>query len=234
MQRRPLDPIVNNSSNLISVVTDFLSISGGRKTCICSTPLIKKSNFNDLLKLIGFIEEIPVHPKARKRLFYPEVAPKDQHPTAFLQFGVEMNDRTHVVFEMGDHSRLIRFDFRENWTEGYSSTMPFYQLDELQIWDGAECYSIDCEDEIYKPHILGCIAAVKLTIRAMWEQKNWDEVKECFEKLTFVIDGLDDLNAQLEQDHATEQFEQEKQWQAVLEVEQAEANKPRGQNTNTP
>ena len=136
MQRRPLDPLPYNEDDFLNplerLASIFLNKSNENSDVLCVQPLIFFENYNRLFQMIGF-NEIPVHPKIRKKILFPEIPPEGEHPTGFLQFGAEIRRKSHVIFEIGDHSRLVRFDFKENYRESRDEL--FYQLDELQLWD---------------------------------------------------------------------------------------------------
>lgn len=168
---------------------------------ICVAPLIKETCYKDLFKRIGF-DVMPIGPKGPKKFLYPSKAPEGQHPTAFLQFGVQIINPAHLVYELGDHARIMRFDFRENWPEGYETREPFYQLDEINIWDGDVRYSIDCEDAFYLTSVQGAMNISKDVILAMWRQDPWDIIKGKFDTLTLVIKELDEISVRLDQQHA--------------------------------
>jgi|GEM_PF-2493941 len=219
MQRRPLEPIPFDEDDILTPF-DRLAILFGKKSkensdVLCVQPLIYSENYNRLFEMIGFIET-PVHPKVRKKNLYPEVAPEDEHPTGFLQYGAEIRRKNHVIFEIGDYSRLVRFDFKENYREGDDQL--FYQLDELQIWDGGTRFDLNCEDVNYQPYISLSSRIISNCVQFM-SKGLYSDAKESFASLDDLIRNLNDLSDRFENQRAEEWLQAQTQAQ---------------QNTNTP
>lgn len=205
MQRRPLEPLPINPEGVRTPLERLFSIFGcvADNGHVCIEPQLKEACYEDLFKHFGF-QVMPVDPKGPKKVLYPETAPDGQHPTGFLQFGMQILSPAHVIFELGDHARIMRFDCRENWPEGYEQRDPFYQLDQIRIWDGDVEYHINCEDDAYYGVMCDAIDVTKSIVQAMWFSEPWDQVKQRFESLSLIIQTLDDISDRMTREHAEE------------------------------
>lgn len=176
---------------------DKISVMFGLKSkentdVLCVQPLIYFENYNRLFEMIGF-QEIPVKPKGLKKILYPETSPEGEHPIGFLQFGAGVRSKKHVIFEIGNHSTLVRFDFKENHQEGLDGFI--YQLDELQIWDENILFKLHCDDRIHKPYLDFVSRIISNSIQFMWNEC-YQEAKDSFQTLDDVIRNLHDLSVQ--------------------------------------
>jgi len=221
MQRRPLEPIQFEEDDFLTPI-DKLSAFFGLKSkenteTVCVQPLIYFDNYNRLFEMIGF-QEIPVKPKGIKKLLYPETSPEGEHPTGFLQFGAEVRSNKHVIFEMGNHSTLVRFDFKENYPEGKDE--PIYQLDELQIWDGDIQFKIHCDDRLHKPYLSLISKIISNSIQFLWNEC-YQDAKKSFETLDNVIRNLHDLSDQYQAMQNASTVEEK-----ILERDQQNRNTP--------
>lgn len=200
MQDRPLEKCSINPDRHYGALERLLSIFCGnaKKFYINSADAtLKAKDYRPFFAMLGF-DEMPVIPKVQKRETYPRHAPAGAHPTHFLQWGAEIKGMDHVIFDVGDAGYLIRFDFKEAYTERDNHL--FYQLDELTIWDYGTQYNLDCDRDGDTAMVDRVISLVRDTVVAL-NADHFDAAKNAFSRIADVIRDLDDLAEKMMQDH---------------------------------
>jgi len=161
---------------------------------MCCQPLFHSVDYAGLFQMIGF-DGCLVHPKTKPFFWEPESAPEGQHPTGFLQYGVRIESKRHVVFEMADYHYLVQFDFKEVFPEGKND--PIYQIDGVEIHDGDVEYSLDCDDVFYRPYVVQVMDIVKHSMSAMTTGEH-ECAKSKFQGLQSIVQNLDEISAKVQ------------------------------------
>lgn len=194
LEKLPLDPYVFRTGfekliGLFGYATEPFNINS-------ADAALKAPDYITLFRSIGF-EKSPIIPRKAPRAKYPteEQRPDKNH---FLHWGAEILRMEHAIFEIGDATRIIRFDFKVAYTE-YNDDL-FYQLDELTLWDCDSRYSLNCDRGGDHHFIDQIIQITKLSVLAL-NNDRFDKADNEFSKLHSVVKALQEKCEREEHEH---------------------------------
>ena len=201
VMRRPGDPIPLNEDDYCSPFERLAAAFGiaveQPYNVISVQPLFRSTHIEKFLDWVG-VAELGTTKNGQKKIAFPYQAEWGDHPTAFLQWCVEFKRSNHVVFEIGDAGRLVRFDFKKEYLDAESEDYP-WSLDQVIIEDGGINYNLDCEDELYVPYIYSTASIVRKACDSLTQGKT-NEANLSFNNLDEVILKLNDLSEKLRQE----------------------------------
>lgn len=200
MQRKPLEPLQSDVGSLMTLFRLF----GADSEPKISIPLFKFKTAAEAFQWIGFGGAPVDDSRGNKLAKYPVQAMNGDHPTGFLHWGAKLETRKHCFFEIGNYDKIVRFDFRVNYSEVNNN--PFIQLDELTIENGNDILSVNCADDYYLGFIANLSAVISETVVYL-NRDETDMAKASFAKLKPFVDQLYEWERQADMQLAQERAE---------------------------